>query len=137
MQLFLLCSFTSSKSAGLQHLTTQGTKPPPNPLTCKMRVPMVIWPCAMLEVRASARHLTTMEVEDMETCRQGQAAHWGRMRGRGQHSGGLGSTAGAGGAGSRMSRRATTTMMRETEELQNCGPSLTKAKHADDSGVSC
>ena len=80
VQLYLIqVSRAAATDYAMQH-----TRLPPNGLTCKMRVPMVIWPCAMLEVRASARHLTTMEVEDMETCRQGQAAHWGRIWGRGQ-----------------------------------------------------
>ena len=38
-------------------------------LTCKMRVPMVICPCGELLDLVSARHLITMEVEDIDTCK--------------------------------------------------------------------
>lgn len=36
--------------------------------TCRMRVPMVIWPCWELLALVSSKHLTTMEVLDIDTC---------------------------------------------------------------------
>lgn len=38
-------------------------------LACKMRVPMVICPCGELLDLVSVRHLMTMEVEDIDTCK--------------------------------------------------------------------
>ena len=43
----------------------------PTRQSCSMRVPMVICPWAMLVERLSSRHLTTMEVDDMDTCMAG------------------------------------------------------------------
>ena len=35
---------------------------------CRMSVPIVIWPCGEAVALLSARHFTTMEVDDMDTC---------------------------------------------------------------------
>ena len=48
----------------------------PTRQSCRMSVPMVICPWAMLLERLSSRHLTTIEVDDMDTCRPHNTQLW-------------------------------------------------------------
>ena len=57
-------------SPSVRLLASTGMKANSRPTmqSCKMSVPMVIWPCWELVALASVRHLTTMEVDDIDTC---------------------------------------------------------------------
>ena len=75
----LLCSSClSRRHSGIKILVTQavwggsangGEAHAAGGLTCRMRVPMVIWPCGEAVTLLSVRHFTTIDVEDMDTWR--------------------------------------------------------------------
>ena len=63
---------TSKESPGSADLllarTGMKANSSPTMQSCRMRVPIVIWPCCVFVALASVRHLTTMEVDDIDTC---------------------------------------------------------------------